>query len=207
MNKIASGWTALVISCAALAGCGSAETEPVDDDGRAEVQAELRGTWQSACSPVPDSDPPAYSVYEVYNGGEKGTFRYGMYADSGCTTPLVDFILESKQEVGAAMPELGEGVYELNVYYEKMTATPHVQGYVDALQGAGCGTGPYAVGEPVDFAATGCFFFKPMESCAADYDIMKIEGDKFYNGVRTADMCAPEGRPTALNQFWFDRVE
>ncbi|MEZ4307488.1 MAG: hypothetical protein R3F14_05510 [Polyangiaceae bacterium] len=194
------------VLCGAVAGCDT-NSETTPDDGRAEVQEELRGAWLTPCSPVPDSDPPAFSVYEVKNNGETGTFRYGMYADEGCTVPLVDFILESKQEVGAALPDIGDDVYELNVYYKKLTATPHVDGYAQALQGAGCGTGPYAVGTPVDFSDTGCFFFKPIAACEADYDIMKIDADRFYNGVRTADMCTPDGRPTQLNAFWFDRTE
>jgi hypothetical protein len=36
---------------------------------------------------------------------------------------------------------------------------------------------------------------------------MKIDGDRFYNGVRAGDMCVPDGRPTALSSCWFDRVE
>ncbi|MEO5730153.1 MAG: hypothetical protein ABI134_20110, partial [Byssovorax sp.] len=75
----------------------------------------------------------------------------------------------------------------------------------DALMGAGCGEGPYTLGEPVVTSKTGCLFLKPITACPADYDITKIEDDRFYNGVRTADMCTPAGRPTALNTFWFDR--
>jgi hypothetical protein len=73
-----------------------------------------------------------------------------MYADETCTSPLLDRMIESKQEVGAALPDIGEGVHELNIFYDRLTATPHVEGYAQALQGAGCGTGPSAVGETVD---------------------------------------------------------
>lgn len=208
MEKLARGTMAFLLFCGVLAGCDTAESETQpEDDGRAEVQAELEGQWITACSKVPDSDPPAFAVYDVVNEGETGTFRYGMYADDKCTTQLVDFVIESKQEISTARPDIGEGVHELNIYYNRLTATPYVEGYVQALQGAGCGTGPYAVGETIDTSDTGCFLFKPMSECDADYDIMKIEGTRYWNGVRTPNMCVPEGRPTELNQFWFDRAE
>lgn len=210
MKTLSSMAMMVLFACGALAGCGGEETDPtVDpvDDGRAAVQAELRGSWLTQCAPSQNSNPPSYYQLEVVNNGERGTFRYGEYADATCSMPLFDLILESRQEIGAALPDLGPGVYELNIYYEKQTATAHVQGSADAMAGAGCGTGAFTLGEPKVTSETGCFFLKPITTCKADYDITKIENDRFYNGVREADMCVPEGRPTKLNMFWFDRVK
>jgi hypothetical protein len=209
MNELSSMAMAFVLACGALTGCGGDDPDPTDpvDDGRAAVQAELRGRWLTACSPVQNSDPPAFFQLEVVNNGERGTFRYSEFSDASCAMPLLDLVLESRQEIGAALPSVGPSVYELNIYYEKQTATAHVQPVADAMMAAGCGSGPLTLGEPMDTAQTGCFILKPIKTCPADYDITKIEDDKFYNGVRTADMCTPAGRPTALNTFWFDRVE
>ena len=111
-------------------------------------------------------------------------------------------------ESGALVPSAGPEVRELDVIYERLSATARVEDLAVAFEQAGCGGGDVVVGEAVDITDTGCFTFKSLADCPADYDIMKIDAeDKFYNGVRTANMCVPTGRPTELNSFAFLRVE
>jgi len=99
------------------------------------------------------------------------------------------------------------GVAQRDQLVAREASTPHVADFVSLFEGAGCGTGPYAIGQTIDTSATGCLDFPPIDACNADYDLIRIDGDRFYDGVRGGDMCVPEGRPSALNAFWFERVE
>lgn len=192
-----------VLVLGALTGCAADDGDP----DLAAVRESFRGTWRTSCGPmVMEDGSTAWSTFEVINRGERGTFQFSLYGDDGCTVPLADFLLESRQVIGALVPEAGPGARELDIYYERQSVTPHVPAFVDLFAGAGCGTGPYAVGEPIDTGATGCLTFRPIDDCNADYDLIRIDGDQFYNGVRGGDMCVPEGRPTALNAFAFERV-
>jgi hypothetical protein len=59
------------------------------------------------------------------------------------------------------------------------------------------------------FDDKGCLGFGqyPKTQCSADYDLVKVEGDKLQFGKRPADnnMCTPGKRPTALNPNAFTR--
>jgi hypothetical protein len=191
-----------VLSAATWMGCAN-------DDGDAELAAvreSFVGTWRTACTPMPmDDGTTAYATYEVVNRGERGTFQFSLFGDEACSFRLADFLLESRQVIGALVPEAGPGVRELDIFYERQSVTPHVQAFVDAFQAAGCGTGTHAVGQQVETSDTGCFAFQPIDACNADYDLIRLDGDRFYNGVRGGNMCEPEGRPSALNAFWFER--
>jgi hypothetical protein len=187
---------------AAVSGCSGDDGDPA----LAETRAAFVGTWRSPCSPMPMEDgSTAWSRYEVVNRGERGSFQFSLFGDEACSFPLADFLLESRQVIGALVPGAGPGVRELDIYYERQSVTPHVPGFVEAFRAAGCGTEAHEVGRSVDTSATGCLAFRTIETCNADYDLILVEGDRFYNGVRGGDMCEPEGRPSALNAFWFER--
>jgi hypothetical protein len=51
-----------------------------------------------------------------------------------------------------------------------------------------------------DISETGCASWRPVTDCGTDHDLLKVEGDAMYFGVRPADndMCTPEKRPTTL---------
>jgi hypothetical protein len=194
----------VLLSVVAAGGCSDGSDDPALD----AVRESFRGTWRTGCAPMPMEDgSTAYATFEVINRGERGSFQFSLFADEACSTRLADFLLESRQVIGALVPEAGPDARELDIFYERQSVTPHVADFVALFEGAGCGTGPYAIGQTIDTSATGCLDFPPIDACNADYDLIRIDGDRFYNGVRGGDMCAPEGRPSALNAFWFERVE
>ena len=193
-----------ILVLGALSGCATNDGDPELTAVRDSLR---RGTWRTGCAPMMMEDgSTAWSTSEIINGGERGSFKFSLYGDNGCTVPLADFLIESRPVVGALVPEAGPGARELDVYFERQSVTPHVQAFVDLFAGAGCGTGPYAVGQLIDTSATGCLNFRSIDDCNADYDLIRIDGDRLYNGVRGGDQCVPEGRPTALNPFAFELI-
>ena len=81
------------------------------------------------------------------------------------------------------------------------------KGFVQGFTGARCGTGAWQIGATQDISNTGCFTFKPLSQCGADYDVARVDADHFSNGARDADLCTPAGRPTRLADFSFNRVK
>ena len=75
------------------------------------------------------------------------------------------------------------------------------KGFVQGFTGARCGTGAWQIGATQDISNTGCFTFKPLSQCGADYDVARVDADHFSNGARDADLCTPAGRPTRLADF------
>ncbi|MBL8679726.1 MAG: hypothetical protein JNK05_11200 [Myxococcales bacterium] len=186
-----------------VAACGPANGDPA----LASVRESFRGTWRTSCTAMPMQDgSTVWTQYEVINRGERGSFKFSLFGNDTCSVRLADFLLESRQVIGALVPAAGAGARELDIFYERQSVTPHVPAFVMAFQSAGCGTGTHAVGQQVETSATGCLAFQPIARCNADYDLIRIDGNRFYNGVRGGNMCVPAGRPTALNPFWFDRT-
>jgi hypothetical protein len=184
----------LFFAAAGLLGCGGSGSP------------DIGGTWRTSCLAQSSQNGTFYAVYEDKNVAPQPRFTVTVYADSACTKPSYALGDEATQEVGAAISDI-PGTYEYNIYYKRMFATAFDANGAALLQGAGCGTTPFTIGTEKDVTATGCLFFPALAKCAADYDIVKVDGDHLYNGLRSgANMCVPAGRPTALNSFFFTKV-
>lgn len=201
-------WKTSMLLTLTLGLAGSPIACDSGDDDEAERQAvadALRGTWLTACLPTGQD---AWGTFSFTNAGETGSFTYTMHADDTCSFALAEFTLYSHQHVGALVPSAGPDARELDVLYDRLTATALVDDLAVAFTQAGCGAADVVVGEEIDISDTGCFTFKSIADCPADYDIMAIDADdRYYNGVRTANMCVTTGRPTELNSFPFLRIE
>lgn len=186
-----------------LAACQSDESDV--DEARAAVQEAFLGTWRGDCAPQPDG---SFGIAEFYAGpDQRGSFTYTVYGDDACTFRLASFTIDDEQHIGDPVPTVGEDVWELDLPYVGISATAWAEDFVSTLEQAGCGSGAIEVGTAFDISETGCFFFQPIEDCPGDYDIFRIEGDVYTNGVRETDMCTPAGRPSELNDFHFTRVD
>ena len=64
----------------------------------------------------------------------------------------------------------------------------------------------FPVGKAIDATTKGCGFFKPLAECGKDFDIVKVDGDKFYNGVFGTDRCVESGRPKSLTTTFFQKL-
>jgi len=51
-----------------------------------------------------------------------------------------------------------------------------------------------------DITETGCSFLVSKQVCGQEYDLLKLDNEQLYFGMRPAegDMCTEENRPTAL---------
>jgi hypothetical protein len=154
--------------------------------------------WSSApCSTValgPGSN--LSNIQRTFNlAGKSNTIQYRFFADDKCTLGLFTFVLKGGIDIGKPVADV-EGAVEVNVALERVLFT------LDSPRGGpaakGCGDGQFELGVQRDVTESGCLFIKPKATCGVDYDIMKIKDGMATPGFRTANMCKPEGRPTAL---------
>jgi len=80
--------------------------------------------------------------------------------------------------------------------------TLHAADMQDVLNQNGCGVDGWEVGMTQDVSETGCIgVAKTKNACAAEYDVVALEGDHLFFGKRVRDMCTPDGLPSTLNCF------
>ena len=154
--------------------------------------------WSSApCSTV--ALGPGTNLSNVqrtfFLAGKSNTIQYRFFADDKCTMGLFSIVFKGGVEIGK--PVVGvEDAVEVKVGFDRVLFT------LDSPRGGpaarGCGDGQFEVGVQRDVTESGCLFVKPKAACGIDYDIMKIKDGMATPGFRTANMCVPEGRPTAL---------
>lgn len=201
MNKtIAITFT---LGLAFTAGCDDGEPAPAP-------ALDLTGRYLSDCLSAPQADgSTSYFVLDFDITDDAWAVDYTVFGDAACQSPLLTVRIDGPYEIGAPS-ELVEGAYEGTFAFTDKTITPHAEPIVSMLQSMDqCGTEPWVLGQPQSIYATGCAAFGqyPEASCAADHDLVKLDGDSLQFGARPADndMCTPERRPTALNPAIFRR--
>ena len=197
----------------AVVGCGTEESDTnyeaassVNQTGRAGaalVAQDLVGEWSSeSCEAYPDGQGGTNYVTRTFTLNQtKWDLNFTVFGDEACSFPLFSSNVGGPFRLQTLSPNVDgatEGTFELE--YNDWTA--HAEDIVTALEQSGCGTGEWSMGVPQDVTETGCFgVAKPKSDCAAEYDIVSIDGDKLFFGERITDMCAPAGRPAALNAY------
>ncbi len=165
----------------------------------------VTGTWRTGCSPQTNNGQTTYSTSEISEKAGVPRFTYTVFADPACTTKFLSIGNENRRTVGKPVAGVA-GAFELDVAFQKLFAVAHSPAAAAQLRSASCGTGDFVVDQEKDVSQTGCLFFQPISACGFDYDIVKMDGDKLYNGVRSGDQCVVAGRPKALNTYFFAKV-
>ena len=196
-----------MVLCAAAVGPAAAQ-----GTGGSSVpfeEKELHGDFASdgGCETQlrPNGSPSHF--HRAYHFAPDGTWRMvrTFHADKTCNSPLLILRLAGTYSLGQTSPIVAAAraaalSFDLiHVTLQNAKAKPMV---------AGCGAGAWQVGLEKDVSGTGCpgLEFKPLAECSVDHDIAQIRDGVLYPGVRTSDMCTPEGRPTALQPTGARRV-
>lgn len=134
------------------------------------------GTWRIRFTVTSD----AGEHEALFSGDFGGTFAIGEY------TPLLD-------------------AFEARFFFSERTLTPGNEQVAAALDAAGCGTMPWRAGAAQDIHELGCEPFRayPSSACRAEYDLIRIHGDRLFLGVRPPDgnLCSESRRPISLTEL------
>ncbi len=183
-----------------------ASVAPVGDASVSPSKPNLAGTWRTGCAPQQNGTQTIYTVSEVSEKAGTPRFTFTAFGDAACTVKLFSLGNENRRTLGSPVPE-APGAFELDVSFTKLFAVAHSPEAAAQLRSASCGTGDFVVDQEKDVTQTGCLFFEPISACPADYDIVKVEGDKLYNGARAGNQCVVAGRPKTLNAYFFAKVQ
>ena len=165
------------------------------------VSQDIVGEWSSeSCEAYPDGQGGTNYVSRTFTETPtKWDLNLTVFGGDACSFPLFSSNVGGPfrlQTLSSSVNGATEGTFELE--YNDWTA--HAENIVTTLEQSGCGTGEWSVGLAQDVTETGCFgVAKPKSDCAAEYDVVSIDGDKLFFSERITNMCAPEGRPAALN--------
>jgi hypothetical protein len=208
-----------LLTAPALLACTEAETDSetvaqedgtdTEEDGtdtEAEAlltAADLVGDWASAgCESYPDGMGGENHLTRSFSLDEQSwRLDLALFGDPDCSFPLFSVAIDGPYTLGEASPVV-EGATEGDFGFAKIVWTAEFEDLAELFTANGCGTEPWVVGEPQDVSDTGCIgVAHPIASCPTDHDIVALDGDALYFGERITDMCAPEGRPAALNAY------
>ncbi len=178
---------------------------PAADAATPPSSPSITGTWRTGCSPQTNNGQTTYAISEISEKAGVPRFTYTVFADPACTTKFLSIGNESRRTVGKPVAGV-PGAFELDVAFQKLFAVAHNPAAAAQLRSASCGTGDFVVDEEKEVSQSGCLFFQPISACGFDYDIVKVDGDKLYNGARSGDQCVIAGRPKSLNAYFFAKV-
>ena len=194
----------IALSFVIASACGPAQAPA------ASTPPSLEGHWASACTPSPQPDGSTQSIkLDFTNGKTDWKLDYVTFGDAACATRIVTVSIDGDYALTAPSATTA-GAWEARFGFAHKTITPHVDGVANALTGAKCGTGTWKVGEAEDVLTGGCPAFGqyPKAQCAADFDLVRVDGNKLHFGDRPKDndMCTAGKRPTALSALEIARL-
>lgn len=182
---------AAAIAVSTLSGTQSVRAEPSD----AETLRTLEGVFRS---PAPEAWYGGYGLREfVFRGGRWSlTFTHAL--DPGMTQRTFQFRTGGGYDVRGVAPEAAPARH---VAFEE--AWKHVTLFLDdpamvaAFGFQDCGL---TQNLETDISETGCASWKPVADCNQDHDLLLLDGDQLFFGVRPADndLCTADKTPTAL---------
>jgi hypothetical protein len=187
---------------ALLAGCPAATTPSTSD---APTPPDLAGQWVSDC--VPNGDGTAFALaFDL--GSADWSLDYVVHGTESCDFPVLTVHIDGPYEL-VEPSAVVDGAWDAIFSFDHKTMEPEVDDLVAALDGAGCGADPWAVGVAQDVYADGCPAFGqyPQADCGQDYDLVSLADDTLRFGLRPADndLCTPERRPTELSPLVLTR--
>jgi hypothetical protein len=158
----------------------------------------IAGTWATACAATAKKDFTTLTFVNTAEG--RWDLTAATFSDAACTKRKSALHLGGAYAFGGQSTNVPTA-WEGNFTFEARDLTADDAKTAKAL-GKLCGIKKMKAGATVDLHAKGCpkLGLRPAADCAADFDLVALEGDVLRFGVRPADndMCTAEKRPTAL---------
>lgn len=151
--------------------------------------------WSGGCrrTQLAETGEPVFLERRYQYSLTNYVVRYSFFGDEGCRRPLYGFVATGPYELGRTRPGLAN-TREATIFIDSMFYVAESEAGRRAL--GACGR-RLTIGAFKDVTETGCADFPPRRECIGDYELFRVEAGVFYPGLRTPDMCRPEGRPRA----------
>lgn len=168
----------------------------------------LAGQWLSDTCEALQSTSGSGATRNFAKRGARFTDREWLmdvtvFGDPACQIRLFSVRIEGDYMLGQASVQ---GSREIVLRFQRKSAAAHDPAIAGAFNKARCGVGDWLVEIPKDISRTGCITTRPInEDCLADYDIVRVEGNKMRFGQRQTNLCRPELRPKQLSPYALER--
>ncbi|MEB3237439.1 MAG: hypothetical protein VKO64_07425 [Candidatus Sericytochromatia bacterium] len=187
---------ALCMGSAVFAGCSQSVRS------EAPAAPSIVGKWKSAVTPF-DAERAFQLDFDIK--ADTWDVDYTVFGDLKGRNPFVTVHISGPYSIGAPSGSV-PGAYDAVFGITRKTVTAHsagAAGYLDSVGGAVKG---FKAGVPLDITQSGfpALGQYPVSMVSADYDLMKLDGDKLYFGDRPKDnnMGSPDKRPTSLASYY-----
>lgn len=158
---------------------------------------DLVGAWASACAATATRGEFRRLAFDIR--GDRWDLRIETFGDPACAKRRHAIHVGGPYAFGAQSSTVA-GAWDATFSFDARDVFADDARSAKALARL-CGVKVKAK-QTVDILAAGCakLGMRPQAQCAADHDVVAIEGDRIRFGVRPADndLCAAEKRPAAL---------
>lgn len=163
------------------------------------LHGNLDGRWRStAAEPVERADGSVIYLQRDFRfDGDRWSIDFTVSVDAEGEQPLLSGHNAGRFSIGVYRAL--DRSFEAYFGFERRTLTPRAPAIAEALNGAGCGSTRWTVGEEQDVTEQGCPEFRVLERtrCPGEYDLVRWTAEGLFLGARPADgdLCATERRP------------
>ena len=196
MNRFIIQLLASALLVATLVNCQGQK-----DTAQTVQEEELEGTdytgeWESVVSENLGNGTFGTRYFNLES--EHWEVRFTLYLDSLQTMPVFEFRGVGPYEVEGKSETL-EWVDNAIFHFDHKYVTLLTDN-ADLINNFGFTACNLETGVEKDITEEGCSFLVSKAVCGQEYDLLKLENEQLFFGMRPAegDMCAEERRPTAL---------
>lgn len=161
-----------------------------------EMTPSIVGQWQSEA--IEDLGNGAFGWREFTISEKEWEIVFTLYFDKEKTMPVFTFRAVGPYEIQGKSGNV-EGAYNAIFRFAKKYVTLKTDNQ-EVIANFGFSACNLEKDQEKDISEAGCSFLVSVDTCAQEYDLVKIDGDTLSLGARPADgnMCTEDRRPTAL---------
>lgn len=152
----------------------------------------LDGHWISA---APENMGQMYATRDFTFDGDAWSVTFRAFGDAAATVPLFTLDVGGAYRIGGASATV-PGAYEGIFPATRRSITADSEAGVGLFADMGC---TLSLGQAQDLVDEGCGFVPPLMQAMGEYDLVSIQGERFFFGDRSGDLT--KARPTALTPF------
>jgi Adenomatosis polyposis coli down-regulated 1 len=165
-------------------------------------RSDLLGPWVSkTCETFEVDKQPNFLKRDFKFSASKWQLKYTIFADPGCNVPLFTTKIAGPYTLGQTVNL--NNTRKITWGQNAKFITAHVPDIQNVLNETGCGNTALPLNTERDISTTGCMALgiANVKDYPQEYDILKLENNQLFTGLRTEGMNLEQNRPTQIFEF------
>ncbi len=166
------------------------------------TNTDLVGEWRSQkCETLILNNQPLFIQRNFVFAAKTWTLRFTAFADPACTVALFTTKLQGEYTLGDASNL--SNTRKITWGQSAKFITLNVPDSLRVLNDTKCGDTSLALGQERDVSLTGCVAFgiENVKNYPQEYDLLKLEKNQLFTGLRGNAMNLEVNRPTKIFEF------